>query len=141
MKQAEPVTNASAFMARLLVREDSQSMSMAWWADWILSNALENNFDDNFGISEADVYVPGAAAFMDIAAHRVHGMCIGDENSTSPLSEGENRLTRTRWMSWKARFAELSTMDGVADESQKAAQRAYAFMEEADIQRRSEHDM
>ena len=129
MKQAEPVTNASAFMARLFLREDSQSISMARWADWILSNVLENNFHDNFGVSEAEVYVPGAAAFMEIAAHRVRGMCIGDENSASPFSEGEDRLTLTRWMSWKARFAELSTMDGVADESQKAAQRAYALME------------
>jgi hypothetical protein len=127
IKQTDELVNASAFAATVLLHEDSDLLPMAESDVWILYCALEDELNDTYGIREAELYMPAAAAFVTIAVDKIYDFCVREEETTAServrgvLFKGESRLTVQRWQFWKGRFAEFSAMDGVGEECRKSA--------------------
>jgi hypothetical protein len=108
---------------------------MAECAVWILYCALEDEMNDTYGICEAQLYIPAAAAFVTIAGDKIYDLCVREERTTASgrergvLFKEENRLTVQRWQFWKSKFAEFSSMDGVGEECRESAGEAVTSME------------
>lgn len=113
---------------------------MAESSTWILCCALESEFDDDFGMREADMFMPAAAAFVRIAGKRIYELCVSEEQTSAsgraagPLWRGERKLSIQRWQFWKERFAHFSTMDEVGEDCRRSAAEASLSMARAEEQ-------
>lgn len=113
---------------------------MAETAAWILCCALESEFDDDYGIREAEMYMPAAAAIMRVAGRRIYELSVKGEQTTAsgrargPLWHGARELSLERWKFWETRFAEFSSMDGVGENCQRVAAEGNASMARAEEQ-------
>lgn len=107
---------------------------MAMFAVYTLRVALEDPCEDAFGIWEADMWIPAAATFINIAGAKIYGLCANQIETTGlgsmsgRLWRGDNRLTIERWNFWKARFREFATIGGVGEGCKIAAGEAFISM-------------
>ncbi len=113
---------------------------MAWHADVIFSEALDNSHDTPEQHYWAKLLVPAAATWFIQAATKIYDMCQDSNGVRSLLRTYSWSYSFERWAFWKCRVLEIAANEALKISISDMASRAAFVMDKVDSGVRCNHD-
>ena len=124
--------NFATFGAHYLC-QGKKDLSMAWHAEVIFSEALDDPHDTPEQHYWAELLVPAAATWFIQAATKIYDMCQ-DSDGVRSLHTYSWSYSLERWAFWKCRFLEIAANEALKISIRDMASRAASEMGKVDVE-------